>query len=46
VMAVVSGVVPGMNTDISYGMLVVGALMIINGALMQRGRRMKQEEDR
>ena len=45
-MAVVSGAVPGMNVDFSYGMLVIGALMIINGALMQRWRPKKQEESR
>jgi hypothetical protein len=44
VMAVVSGLVPGMNGGLSDAMLVVGALMIINGALMQRNRGMKAEK--
>ena len=44
VMAVVSGFFPGMNEGISDAMLVVGALMIINGALMQRSRAMKKTE--
>lgn len=38
-MAVVSGLVPGMDVALSYAMLVVGALMIVNGIAMQRGRR-------
>jgi hypothetical protein len=46
VMAVVSGIIPGMNGGLSNAMLLVGALMIINGALMQRRRGMKQEKDR
>ncbi|MDV3277928.1 MAG: hypothetical protein LYZ69_05615 [Nitrososphaerales archaeon] len=36
VMALASGLVPGMNVGLSYAMLVIGGLMILNGALMQR----------
>ena len=36
VMALTSTFVPGMNGALSDGMLIVGALMILNGALMQR----------
>ena len=43
IMALVSGLFPGMNEGISDAMLVVGALMIINGILMQRNRVMKKE---
>lgn len=36
IMALVSYLVPGMNPALSYAMLLVGAAMILNGALMQR----------
>ncbi len=34
-MALASAWVPGMNLGLSYAMLIVGAAMILNGALMQ-----------
>lgn len=37
-MALASGI-PGMNIVLLYAMLVVGALMILNGAVMQRGNK-------
>ena len=36
VMALASYLIPGMNLALSYAMLLVGAAMILNGALMQR----------
>ena len=36
VMALSSYLVPGMNVSLSYGMLLVAAAMILNGAVMQR----------
>jgi hypothetical protein len=39
VMALTSTFVPGMNAALSDGMLIVGALMILNGALMQRNKK-------
>jgi hypothetical protein len=38
-MVLASGWIPGMNIVLSDAMLVVGALMILNGALMQRGNK-------
>lgn len=44
VMVLVSYLAPGMNLGLAYAMLVVGAAMIVNGAIMQRGRgRMKSD---
>ncbi len=37
-MALASAWLPGMNVGLSDAMLIVGALMILNGALMQRRR--------
>ncbi len=35
-MVLVSAYIPGMDLALSDGMLIVGALMILNGAVMQR----------
>jgi hypothetical protein len=37
----VSGYVPGMDAALSGGMLVVGALMILNGIMMEAKRQGK-----
>lgn len=41
VMALASAWIPGMNAGLSDAMLIVGALMILNGALMQTRRKME-----
>ena len=46
VMAVVSGLVPGMNEGLSDAMLVIAIAMIIDGALMQRNRGMQKEKSK
>lgn len=45
-MALASAWVPGMYASLSDAMLIIGALMILNGALMQRHREMGREADK